>query len=112
MPDAKLIVLYPYPADVDKFIKDYEDHIKLLHEKMQLPEDVRPYTITRFMEEPLGKPGYYQMFTFNFPSVEAMQLALSNPAMLALSEDAIRISSGGAPIFMVGVEGEPVTIVK
>jgi len=29
---------------------------------------------------------------------------LSSPAMLALAEDATRISSGGAPIFMVGIE--------
>ena len=105
MPDAKLIVLYPQPTDIDKFNRDYEDHLKLAHEKLQLPENVRPYSITRFVETPLGKPLYYQMFTFNFPSIEAMQQGLSSPAMLALAEDANRISSGGAPIFMVGVEG-------
>jgi uncharacterized protein (TIGR02118 family) len=104
MSDSKLIALYPHPTDIDKFNQDYENHMKLLHEKLQLPEDVRPYSVMRFVETPLGKPVYYQMFTFNFPSIEAMQQGLSNPAMLALAEDANRISSGGAPIFMVGIE--------
>ena len=103
MSDARLIALYPPPTDIDKFNRDYEDHIKLLHEKLQLPEDVRPYSVTRFVETPLGKPLYYQMFTFNFPSIEAMREGLSSPAMLALAEDANRISSGGAPIFLFGV---------
>lgn len=105
MSDAKLIVLYPHPTDINKFNRDYEEHLKLLHEKLQFPENVRPYSITRFVETPLGKPIYYQMFTFKFHSIEAMQQGLSSPAMLALAEDANRISTGGVPIFMVGIEG-------
>jgi len=102
MSEAKLIALYPFPTDIDQFNRDYESHMKLLHKSLQLPEDVRPYSITRFVETPLGKPAYYQMFVFNFPSIEAMQQGLSSPAMLTLAEDANRISSGGPPIFLFG----------
>ncbi len=42
------------------------------------------------------------MFTFTFPSIEAMREGLSSPAMLALAEDANGISTGGAPIFLFG----------
>ncbi len=104
MSDAKLIALYPHPTDIDKFNRDYENHLKLLHESMQLPESIKPYSVARFVETPLGKPVYYQMFTFTFPSLEAMNQGLTSPAMLALAEDANRISSGGAPIFVFGVE--------
>jgi len=102
MSEPKLVALYPHPADIEKFNRDYENHTKLLHEKLQLPVDAHPYTITRFFETPLGKPAFYQMFVFNFPSIEVMQRELSSPAWQALSEDAFRVSSGGPPIFLIG----------
>lgn len=103
MPEAKCIVLYPFPKDIDKFNHDYENHIKLVRDKLHLPEAVQPYSITRFIETPLGKPAYYQMFVFTFPSIEAMQQGLADPAFAAISEDANRISTGGAPILLFGL---------
>jgi uncharacterized protein (TIGR02118 family) len=102
MPEPKLVVLYPAPADIDKFNQDYEQHMKTLHEKLHIPEDVHPYSITRFVETPMGRPAYYQMFVFYFASIEAMQQQLNSPAWLALGEDASRISTGGAPVFLIG----------
>jgi hypothetical protein len=102
MPEAKLIVLYPFPEDIEKFTDDYENHIKLLHEKLHLPDASPPYTITRFIETPLGKPAYYQMFVFSFPSIDAMQQGMTDPAFAVIGEDANRISTGGAPIFLFG----------
>jgi len=105
MAEMKLIVLYPYPTDTDQFNRDYQEHLKLLHKKMQIPEHVRPYTVTRFVEMPQGKPVYYQMFTLPFPSAEALQQAMSTQEMQEVAGDAARISSGGAPVILVGVEG-------
>jgi len=102
MPEAKLIALYPHPTDIEKFNRDYEAHVKLTHETLHLPEDVKPYSIIRFMETPAGKPAFYQMFMFTFPSVEAMQEALAGPAMQVLSADAVRLSTGGPPVFLFG----------
>jgi uncharacterized protein (TIGR02118 family) len=105
MSDVKLIVLYPYPPDVEQFNRGYQAHLKLLHAKMQIPEHVKPYTVTIFAETPQGKPAYYQMFSMPFPSVEALQQAASSPAMLEVSADAARVSTGGAPVILVGIEG-------
>jgi uncharacterized protein (TIGR02118 family) len=105
MAEVKLIVLYPYPADVDQFNRDYQEHLKFFHEKVQIPPHVRPYTVTRFVETPQGSPVYYQMFTMPFPSAEALQQAMSSPAMQDVARDAVRISSGGAPVILLGVEG-------
>ncbi len=102
MPEAKLVVLYPFPTDVNQFNQDYDHHMKLLHDILQLRETEQPYSVTRFVETPMGKPAYYQMFVFNFPTIEAMQQALSTPAWAALGGDANRISTGGAPVFLFG----------
>jgi len=105
MAEVKLIVLYPYPADISQFNRDYQKHLKLLQEKVQIPPHVQPYMVTRFVETPQGNPVYYRMFTMSFPSVEALQQAMSTPAMQELAGDAVRISSGGAPVILVGIEG-------
>jgi uncharacterized protein (TIGR02118 family) len=104
MAEARLIVLYPHPTDRQQFDRDYKEHLKLLHEKLQLAQQARPYTVTRFAETPVGKAAYYQMFSFPFPSAEALQQALNSPAMAELAADAVRISSGGAPVFLAGIE--------
>jgi uncharacterized protein (TIGR02118 family) len=103
--DVKLVVLYPCPADVEQFNRDYAAHLKLLHEKMRIPEDVQPYAVTRFVETPQGKPSFGLMFTMPFPSAQALQQAMTTPEMQEVSADAARISTGGAPVVLVGVEG-------
>ena len=97
-----LIVLYPQPENTEKFESDYSSHIKLLHEKMQIPLDHKPYTLTKFSSGPGGKPPYYQMFSMPFNSEEELEEVLSSPAMQEVAEDANRISSGGAPTILIG----------
>ena len=70
--------------------------------ELQLPEHTLPYTVSRFMPTPMGKAAYYQMFMFPFASPDALQQALNNPVMGELAADALRISSGEAPVFLAG----------
>ncbi len=72
-----LTVLYPQPDDVEKFESDYADHIKLFHKRTGLPNDVKPYTVTRFIPGPAGQPPYYLMFSMPFDSAEALDAAIS-----------------------------------
>jgi uncharacterized protein (TIGR02118 family) len=104
MPEVKLMVLYPHPTDVAKFDNDYQDHRRFLHQKMNIPEDARPYTITRILPTPEGHAPFYQIFTMTFPSAEALQQTMSSPEMQEVAADAFRISSGGAPVILVGSE--------
>ncbi len=100
---VKLMVLYPQPTDVAQFDEDYRDHLKLLHEKANIPEDAPlPYTVTKFLPTPEGPAQYYQLFTMTFPSAEALQQARSS--LQEVAADAVRISSGGAPVVLVGSE--------
>ncbi len=100
---SKVIVLYPQPTDVAQFEKDYAQHTQLFDEKMGITGDEKPYTVTKMLTTPAGTPPYYQMAVINFNSPEEMQTAMASPEVAELIADAHRISSGGAPVFMVGV---------
>jgi len=98
-----VVVLYPHPADADRFETDYVAHTALLHEKTGIPADVKPYTVTKFFPDPDGSaPAFYRMFMMPFETMEALQGAMSSPGMQEVAADAFRISSGGAPVIMVG----------
>jgi uncharacterized protein (TIGR02118 family) len=104
MADVKLMVLYPDPPTGARFDKDYHNHLRLLHQQMNIQEDARPYTVTRFFPTPEGHAHFYQLFTVPFPSAEALQQAMNTPEMQEVAADAVRISSGGAPVVLVGNE--------
>jgi len=53
MAEVKLIVLYPYPTDVEQFNRDYQNHLKLLHKKMQIDGFYKGY--------PRGESSYLHM---------------------------------------------------
>jgi len=98
-----LIVLYPHPSNADQFEIDYVVHTALLHEKTGIPVDVKPYIATKIFPNPDGSaPAYYRMFLMPFDTMEALQGALASPGMQEVAGDAYRISTGGAPVIMVG----------
>lgn len=100
-----LKALYPQPTDIAKFDADYAEHIKLFHAKTGIPASERPYTITKFMPSPDGSPApFYQMFSMPFESIEAFQATMADAGFQEVAADAVRISSGGAPVMMAGDE--------
>ena len=98
----QLMVLYPQPADVQQFEEEYTKHIAFFHEKMGIPTTVKPYSITKFLPMPTGAPAYYHMFSMPFESPEALEAAMSSAAMQEVAADANRVSTGGAPIVLIG----------
>lgn len=100
----KLIVLYPQPSEIEQFEKDYQAHLRLLHEKTGIPGDVKPYTVTKMLPTPTGLPQFYQMFSMPFNSPEELQAAMASQGMQEVGADANRISTGGLPIIMIGNE--------
>ena len=98
----QLTVLYPQPAEVQQFEADYIIHIALLHEKMGIPPEVKPYTTLKFLNSPDGPSPFYRMFSMPFESMEILQAAMSSPGMQAVAADANRISTGGAVTILIG----------
>ncbi len=98
----QLMVLYPQPVDVQQFEADYAKHVLLLHEKTGIPATAKPYTITKFLPTPHGAAAFYLMFTMPFESGEALEGAMSSAGMQEVAADANRISTGGAPVILIG----------
>lgn len=99
---VKLMVLYPMPTNVEQFEKDYSEHLALFHNKMGVPMENVPYTVTKIHSDPANPSPYYQMFSMPFESQEALDQVLSSPQMDEVGEDAGRISSGGTPVMLIG----------
>lgn len=100
-----LLVLYPQPANVEQFEKDYVKHLELLHDRTGISTTEIPYTVTKFLPLPHGAQPYFQMFTLPFETQQALQAAISSPGMQEAVADANRISTGGAPIILIGNVG-------
>ncbi len=102
MSQVKLMVLYPQPTDVKQFEKDYQAHLELFHNKMNIPNNVRDYEVIKMHDSPAGPSPFYQMFSFTFPSKDALEHSLATEEMQAVAADANRISSGGPPVILIG----------
>jgi uncharacterized protein (TIGR02118 family) len=101
MAGAKLVVLYPYPADVEVFEKDYtQEHMPLV--SAETMPGMTKFIGTRFIGTADGSPPpFYRMAELHFPSLEALQAAASSTGAQTAVAHAIEISSGGLPHFLV-----------
>ena len=103
MSGVTLVVLYPQPTNASQFNSDYEAHLALLRKNAGIPNGETPFSVMRFAPNPDGSAApYYQMFSMPFPSAEALQGAMATAGMQEVAADAARISTGGAPVILVG----------
>ena len=104
MAGAKLVVLYPYPADVEVFEKAYTDE----HMPMVSPDTLEG--LTKFIGTKVvgtadgSQPQFYRIAELHFDSLEALQKAASSEGAQKAVAHAIEISSGGMPLFLVAQE--------
>ena len=102
---VQLIVLFPQPVDVTQFESDYVRHLELLHDKANIPSDVVPYSVTKFLPANDAVPAFYQMFTMPFESPDALDAMMASLGMQEVAAHANRISTGGPITILVGSQG-------
>lgn len=102
MNQLTLMVLYPPPSNAEQFEQDYQAHLQLLHEKLGIPLDQQPYQVMKMLDGPAGPATFYQQFSMVFDSPAKLQQVLSSKAMQDVAADANRISTGGAPVVLIG----------
>ena len=104
MAGAKLVVLYPYPADAEVFERAYtQEHMPLV--SAETMPGITKFIGTKFIGTADGSPPpFYRMAELYFPSLEALQAAASSVGAQTAVAHAIEISSGGLPHFLVAEE--------
>ena len=104
MAGAKLVVLYPFPKDVDAFERAYtEEHVPMVNENSM--KGITKFVATKVVGTADGSAApFYRMAELHFPSLEALQACASSPSAQQAVAHAVSISSGGKPLFLVAEE--------
>ena len=102
MADAKLMVIYPHPKDVDVFEKVYRlEHVPLAVAKLNGKTKI---VATKVLGSPQGIPPFYRIAEVHFPSMQALEACAASEGGKEVLAHAAKISSGGPPIFLVAEE--------
>jgi uncharacterized protein (TIGR02118 family) len=109
MADVKLVVIYPHSQDVDVFEKVYQqEHVPLAVAKLSGKTKI---VGTKVLGSPQGIPPFYRIAEVHFPSMQALEACAASEGGKEVLAHAVKISSGGPPIFLVAEE-ETVTFTQ
>jgi uncharacterized protein (TIGR02118 family) len=104
MAGAKLVVLYPYPQDVDEFENKYtQEHVPMVNAETM--KGMSKFVATKMLGTPDGsRPAFYRMAELHFPSMDALKECASSVGAQEAVAHAVSISSGGTPVFLIAEE--------
>ena len=104
MAQAKLIVIYPTPRDVDAFERAYSgEHLPMAAPIFEAAGATKA-VLTRITGATAGAAPYHRVAEIHFPSQEALNACAASQAGRDALADARRISNGGAPLVLIGTE--------
>lgn len=99
---VKLIVQYPIPNDIEAFEKAYQtEHVPMAVSKLYGKTKI---VAGRVIGSPRGKPSFYRIAEIHFPSMEALKACAASAGGKETIANAVAISSGGPPIFLIAEE--------
>ena len=96
---VKLLVLYPTPTDPELFDRRYDrEHLPMGKSALVGATDLASH---RVLGSPAGKSPFARLTEITFPSLKALQECAALPAAQKTMANAVEISTGGAPHFMI-----------
>jgi len=102
MSNVKLIVVYPRPKDIESFERVYKnEHVPMAVAKLGGKTKI---VASKIIGSPQGTPPFHRIAEIHFPSMEALQACAASEGGKQTLANAVAISSGGAPIFLVAEE--------
>ena len=102
MPIVKLIVIYPRPKDIEAFEKIYQnEHVPLAVAKLVGKTKM---VATKVLASPQGTPPFYRIAEVYFRSMADLEACAASDGGKEALANAVTISSGGPPIFLVAEE--------
>ncbi len=99
---CSVVVIYPRPRDVEAFETVYNrDHVPMAVAKLAGKTKI---VATRVLGSPAGDPPFHRITEVYFPSMEALEQCAASEGGKQTIGNAVSISSGGAPVFLVAEE--------
>src|ERR1700756_4535460 len=99
---VKLVVIYPRPKDVEAFEAVYNrEHVPMAVAKLVGKTKI---VATKVLSSPAGEPPFHRVAEVYFPSMKALEQCKVSEGGKQTIANAISISSGGAPVFLVAEE--------
>ena len=109
MAEAKLVVIYSFPKDVDAFERVYtNEHVPLAVAKLGGKARI---VATKVVGSPQVTPPFYRIAEIYFPSMHALEACAASEGGKETLANAVKISTGGTPIFLVA-EAETFTFTQ
>ena len=107
MAEAKIVVLYPPPADLAAFEGAYsEQHLPMAREGLV---GATRLVLAKSVGAPDGSPRFHRIAEVYYDSMEALQQSLGTQSTQEVAKHAVSISNGGPPVFLI-CEEEVVTL--
>jgi len=111
MAGVRAIALYPPPLDVEAFEKRYQAHLSWAPKKIPGLKKLAVGAVGRILATPSEEvPPFYRIAELSFASMEALEAALQAPSTAEVVADAVALSTGGAPLFLIAEEGQDIPI--
>jgi uncharacterized protein (TIGR02118 family) len=102
MSEAKLVVIYPRPTNIEAFEKIYlEEHVPLAVARLTGKTKI---VATKITSSSHGTPPFYRIAEIHFPSKAALEACAATPGAQEALAHAVKISTGGTPLFLIGEE--------
>ena len=96
---VKLLVLYPTPTNPEQFDRRYErEHLPMGKTSLAGATGLASY---RILGSPSGKSPFSRVTEVTFPTMKALQDCAALPGAQKTLANAVEISTGGAPHFMI-----------
>lgn len=102
MPNVKLIVIYPRPKDIEAFETVYQSqHVPMAVDKLAGKTKI---VATKVLSSPQGAAPFYRIAEVYFLSMQALEACAASEGGKQTLANAVSISSGGTPIFLIAEE--------
>jgi uncharacterized protein (TIGR02118 family) len=102
MAEAKLVVIYPRPTDIEAFETIYlTEHVPMAVEKLVGKTKI---VATKITASPQGTPPFYRIVEVHFPSKSALEACAATPGAQETLAHAAKISTGGTPLILIAEE--------
>jgi uncharacterized protein (TIGR02118 family) len=100
---AKLVVIYPVPTDREKFERLYlEQHVPMAISRLAGKTKIVATKVLGSAQS--GLAPFHRIAEIHFPSTSALQACVASEGARETMANAVSISTGGPPIFIVAEE--------